>query len=135
MSRYLSLLLSSYQESELLSLGRLARMSGSRFLLLLQLLHLPLVLSLPLVQLQLLLRRMLVAEMPSARGTSVRFRAVVHCVVAVSRMRFLVRRWKKSRRSVRRQELGGSGEGAEQEVERQTTEERPVELDLTKRLL
>ena len=46
--RYLSLLLSSYQESEILSLGRLARMSGAR--------------------------QMLVADIPRPPGVNVQFR-------------------------------------------------------------
>ena len=46
--RYLSLLLSSYQESEMLSLGRLARMSGAR--------------------------QMLVADIPRPQGLNVQFR-------------------------------------------------------------
>lgn len=46
--RYLSLLIFSYQESELLSLGRLARMSGGR--------------------------KMLVADVPSPEGRNVNFR-------------------------------------------------------------
>ena len=46
--RYLSLLLSSYQESEILSLGRLARMSGAR--------------------------KMLVADIPRPQGKNVQFR-------------------------------------------------------------
>ena len=46
--RYLSLLLSSYQESEILSLGRLARMSGAR--------------------------KMLVADIPRPQGINVQFR-------------------------------------------------------------
>lgn len=76
--RYLSLLLSSYQEAELLSLGRLARMSGSR--------------------------KMLVADISPPEGSNIRFRVVVHSVIAIHRMKFLVRRWKKTKRSGRKSE-------------------------------
>jgi len=74
--RYLSLLLTSYQESELLSLSRLARMSGSR--------------------------KMLVADVPPPEGSNIRFRVVVHAMVAVSRMQFLVKRWRSSLNCCRR---------------------------------
>merc|ERR1719427_1650799 len=50
--RYLSLLLSSYQESEILSLGRL---SGAR--------------------------KMLVADIPRPQGKNVQFRVVVHTII------------------------------------------------------
>jgi len=99
--RYLSLLLSSYQESEMLSLGRLARMSGSR--------------------------RMLVAAVPPPQGTNVRFRVVVHSIIAISRMQFLVRRWKKTKKLSKKPEGGrlrASADIVELEKERQPTEEK-----------
>merc|ERR1719158_233324 len=76
--RYLSLLLSSYQEAEILSLGRLARMSGSR--------------------------KMLVADISRPEGSNIRFRIVVHSIIAIQRMKFLVRRWRKTKRSGRKSE-------------------------------
>ena len=74
--RYLSLLIFSYQESELLSLGRLARMSGGR--------------------------RMLIADIPRPEGRNVQFRVVVHLIISISRMKFLVRRWKKTKKTARK---------------------------------
>jgi len=74
--RYLSLLIFSYQESELLSLGRLARMSGGR--------------------------KMLIADIPSPEGRNVHFRVAVHAIISISRMKFLVRRWKKTKKSSRK---------------------------------
>jgi len=97
--RYLSLLLTSYQESELLSLSRLARMSGSR--------------------------RMLVADVPPPEGSNIRFRVVVHAMVAVSRMQFLVKRWKKSKRLGKKFEGRGSSLEVDSTVkERHETEEK-----------
>ena len=52
--RYLSLLIFSYQESELLSLGRLARMSGGR--------------------------KMLIADIPRPEGRNVHFRLGLDCL-------------------------------------------------------
>jgi len=97
--RYLSLLLTSYQESELLSLSRLARMSGSR--------------------------KMLVADVPPPEGSNIRFRVVVHAMVAVSRMQFLVKRWKKSKRLGKKFEGRAASLEAESIVkERHVTEEK-----------
>ena len=74
--RYLSLLIFSYQESELLSLGRLARMSGGR--------------------------KMLISDIPRPDGRNVQFRVVVHMIISISRMKFLVRRWKKTKKTARK---------------------------------
>lgn len=106
--KYISLLLSSYQETEMAALGRLARMSGSR-------------------------RTLVIDTAPGA--ARLRFKVVVLAVTAIGRMRFLVRRWRRSRRSPRR--------GATQEKEvvsaqlarlptRQETMTRTPELGLVK---
>ena len=87
--RYLSLLLCSYQESELLSLGRLARMAGGR--------------------------RMLVADLPRPEGTNLQFKVVVHAVVAIQRMKFLVRRWKKSRSTAARKSCSPNSDRRQQQ--------------------
>ena len=71
--RYLSLLLSSYQESEMVALERLARMSGAR--------------------------RTLIADTQHSRHTRPSFKVVVMTVIAVQRMKFLVKRWRRTRRS------------------------------------
>eukprot|EP00092_Neocalanus_flemingeri_P013922 GFUD01015018.1.p1 GENE.GFUD01015018.1~~GFUD01015018.1.p1 ORF type:complete len:813 (+),score=297.49 GFUD01015018.1:699-3137(+) len=103
--RYLSLLLSSYQESEILSLGRLARMSGAR--------------------------QMLVADMPRPQGVNIQFRVVVHAIISISRMKFLVKRWKKTKKNAKKawsQDPGSVSERKDSElstveVNRKTTEE------------
>jgi len=101
--RYLSLLLSSYQESEILSLGRLARMSGAR--------------------------KMLVADIPRPQGKNVQFRVVVHTIISISRMKFLVKRWKKTKKNVKKawsQDSGNGKQDSEMSVvhpNRQPTEE------------
>ena len=71
--RYLSLLLSSYQESEMVALERLARMSGAR--------------------------RTLIADTQHSRHTRPSFKVVSMTVIAVQRMKFLVKRWRRTRRS------------------------------------
>jgi len=101
--RYLSLLLSSYQESEMLSLGRLARMSGAR--------------------------QMLVADIPRPQGLNIQFRVVVHAVISISRMKFLVKRWKKTKKNVKKAWSQDPASGRPDselsaiEQNRQTTEE------------
>merc|ERR1740128_400740 len=106
--RYLSLLLSSYQESEMLALGRLAKMSGAR--------------------------RTLVADTATCNQTKPSLKVVVIAMTAVTRMKFLVKRWRKSRRSPKR------AYSSEQEVERaprlklrQDTATKTPELDFTRK--
>ena len=90
--RYLSLLLTSYQESELLSLSRLARMSGSRWGFVFVLLLVVVVIAVkvnvvvfvaPVVWIdisdilhQCSSRKMLVADVPPPEGSNIRFRWV-----------------------------------------------------------
>ena len=95
--RYLSLLIFSYQESELLSLGRLARMSGGR--------------------------RMLISDIPRPQGSNVQFRVVVHLIISISRMKFLVRRWKKTKKTARKA-WSQDGRAVTQTSNRLSTEER-----------
>jgi len=107
--RYLSLLISSYQESEILSLGRLARMSGAR--------------------------RTIVADIPKLKRPKVQFRAVVYAVISISRMKFLVGRWKNTKRSLKKFWVQDSSDraskaGSEGNVPtRQATEELEPKLD------
>ena len=68
--------LDASRESELLSLGRLARMSGGR--------------------------KMLISDIPRPDGRNVQFRVVVHMIISISRMKFLVRRWKKTKKTARK---------------------------------
>ena len=97
--RYLSLLIFSYQESELLSLGRLARMSGGR--------------------------RMLISDIPRPEGRNVQFRVVVHLIISISRMKFLVRRWKKTKKTARKAWSGEPGQLTQSSSSvRLSTEER-----------
>jgi len=113
--RYLSLLLSSYQESEILSLGRLARMSGAR--------------------------KMLVADVPRPQGVNVQFRVVVHAIISINRMQFLVRRWKKTKKTVRKawsQDPVSASEGrisqlSATEGNRPATEELEVDLNFVRK--
>jgi len=47
-------------------------------------------------------RKMLIADIPRPEGRNVHFRVAVHAIISISRMKFLVRRWKKTKKSSRK---------------------------------
>ena len=67
------------------------------------------------------------AAVPPPQGNNLRFRVVVHSIIAISRMHFLVRRWKKTKKLSKKSEGGrlrASADILELEKERQPTEEK-----------